>query len=89
MHTSHSESTLDGHSIFEYAVIMFVQTQFCGLCSMRAPLHGCSLAGPAGGLANLGEFGGKWQGDFYHTTTPMYLGVVSPDFDRIPVQSVH
>ena len=53
---------------------MFVQTQFCGLCSMRAPLHGCSLAGPAGGLANLGEFGGKWQGDFYHTTTPMKGG---------------
>ena len=33
MHTSHSESTLDGHSIFDHAVIMFVQTQFCGLCS--------------------------------------------------------
>ena len=72
---------------------MFVQSQFCGLCSMRAPLHGCSLAGPAGGLANLGEFGGKWQGDFYHSTTPVIQcegrGVVSPDFDRIPVQSVH
>ena len=44
MHSCGSESTLDGHSSFNHAAIMFVQTQFGGLCSVRAPLIGWTRA---------------------------------------------
>ena len=59
MHTRRVESTLDGQSSFDHAVIMFVQAQFRELCSMRAPLHGCTVLLWAGGLTNLWDFGGK------------------------------
>ena len=38
--TCRAQSALDRHSSFDNAVILFVQTQFRGICSMRAPLHG-------------------------------------------------
>ena len=39
VHICRAESALDGHSGFVHAVIMSVQTQFCGQCGMRAPLR--------------------------------------------------
>ena len=46
VHTCRAESALDGHSGFAHAVIMSVQTQFCGQCGMRAPLHRCTALPP-------------------------------------------
>ena len=46
VHICRAESALDGHSGFAHAVIMSVQTQFCGQCGMRAPLHRCTALPP-------------------------------------------
>ena len=46
MHTCRAESALDGHSGFDHAVIMSVQTKYRGQCGMRAPLHRCTALPP-------------------------------------------
>ena len=46
VHTCRAESALDGHSGFDHAVIMSVQTKSRGQCGMRAPLHGCTALPP-------------------------------------------
>ena len=45
--TCRAQSALDRHSSFDNAVILFLQTQFRGICSMRAPLHGCTALPPS------------------------------------------
>ena len=46
MHTCRAESALDGHSGFDHAVMMSVQTKSRGQCGMRAPLHRCTALPP-------------------------------------------
>ena len=55
VHTCRAESALDGHSGFAHAVIMSVQTQCCGQCGMRAPLHGCTALPPGSVHAAKGK----------------------------------
>ena len=46
VHTCRAESALDGHSGFDHAVMMSVQTKSRGQCGMRAPLHRCTALPP-------------------------------------------
>ena len=52
VHTCRAESALDGHSGFDHAFIMSVQTKYRGRCSMRAPLHRCTALPPGSAHAS-------------------------------------
>ena len=55
VHTCRAESALDGHSGFDHAFMMSVQTQSCGQCGMRAPLHRCTALPPGSAHAAKGK----------------------------------
>ena len=55
VHTCRAESALGGHSGFDHAVIMSVQTKSRGQCGMRAPLHRCTALPPGSAHAAKGK----------------------------------
>ena len=55
VHTCRAESALDGHSGFDHAFIMSVQTKYRGRCGMRAPLHRCTALPPGSAHAAKGK----------------------------------